>query len=202
MTATYTPHHVTLEEAYGELELHINDGGELPKLFGKAIKASGGRYSECRGNRHTRYVHIRTSKPELIDTVCRLFMPRTIILRGACHLMSDLKGLENSQFGRGRQDEVIGRFDRFKDNAVAALELRINTTLTDAVWSRANWLAAERVEIAKRDAERNAGFRRASVLAERAEELLGLLSTLSVNNQSAAELVDSVQSEIAARVAA
>ena len=43
-----------------EFELHLCSDTDFPKLFGKRVKAIKGRYSACRGDQNTRYVHIPT----------------------------------------------------------------------------------------------------------------------------------------------
>ena len=38
------------------VELHLSSNPEFTKKYGKAVKALGGRYSECRGDAHRRFV--------------------------------------------------------------------------------------------------------------------------------------------------
>jgi hypothetical protein len=57
-----------------EVELHLLTNPDLPKKYGKAIKAAGGRYSEARGTgcMH-RYVNIPNTARALINTLVAEF---------------------------------------------------------------------------------------------------------------------------------
>lgn len=53
-----------IEQHFRWLELHVPDSDrELPKLFGKQIKANGGNYNECRGHQSDRFVKVRLDRP-------------------------------------------------------------------------------------------------------------------------------------------
>jgi hypothetical protein len=57
-----------------EVELHLSTDSDLPKKYGKAIKAAGGRYSEARGTGCLhRYVHLPNTARKLINTLVAEF---------------------------------------------------------------------------------------------------------------------------------
>ena len=175
MTTAYTPHPLELHEAYSNVELHVVDHGELPKLFGKAIKEAGGSYTECRGYQHVRYVDIPTARPDLIDAVCRRFEVRCAILRDASELLADLCGERNNQYSRRVADVVHRNFSLYRDNAIAALLAQVEAIATPAAWERAEQLRQEREDIARRNAEHAAKLRQEALVAKAAPELLALL---------------------------
>ena len=175
MTTAYIPHPLELHEAYAYVELHVTDHGELPKLFGKAIKDAGGKYTECRGHQTRRYVDIPTTHTDLIDAVCRRFALDTVILRNERELLTDLRGVPNNRFGRKADDIVLNRFRAHRDNAVAALLARVRAIATPDAWERAEQLRQEREEIARRNAEHAAKLRQEALVAKAAPELLALL---------------------------
>lgn len=57
-----------------DIELHLSTNPDLPKKYGKAIKAAGGAYTEARGNGCLhRYVTLPRSARELIDKLVHEF---------------------------------------------------------------------------------------------------------------------------------
>lgn len=69
-----------------ELELQLSTNPDLPKRFGKQIKACGGRYKHARGyDAYRRFVVIPLSETQLIDNLVDNFgtgKKTTVILRG------------------------------------------------------------------------------------------------------------------------
>lgn len=53
-----------IEQHFRWIELHVPDSDrELPKLFGKQLRANGGGYNECRGHQSDRFVKVRLDQP-------------------------------------------------------------------------------------------------------------------------------------------
>lgn len=52
-----------------EIEFHFWADTKFPKQFGQRVKSIGGRYSECRGDQTTRYVHVPTGDRHHADLI-------------------------------------------------------------------------------------------------------------------------------------
>lgn len=185
---------IKTHEAFDGIEMHIYDRTEFPALFGKAVKAAGGRYNDCRGHQHERYVVMPTKSWELATQIMRRFQPNTVILRGPTERYNDLCGARNSQWGRRAEDMVV-RVAKNVPDVELLLQTAVEKRLAADPEASASSLRAEReYERAKMAREAEAA-RYQTRLENAAPALLAALRTLlaQTSNPEVQALVDSLE---------
>lgn len=109
-----------LSDAYEHLELHVIDlNKDLPEMLGKAIKAAGGSYSECRSwADRRRFVKIPSTALELVQKVFSLYDIDIVIMRRPTELFLDRTVPPASRaFQSGREVMVSGKAGRLRMRA-------------------------------------------------------------------------------------
>lgn len=107
--------HVVLTDPT-HVELHLSGSPDFPSVFGKRVKAAGGTYTACRGNRRGRFVTIPFTPDNyaLINVLVRAYGNRktTMIARGT-GVSGSVSWMDVQYVSREEQEPCAVFLDRY-----------------------------------------------------------------------------------------